>query len=47
MLSAGYVSPIYKTSCDVLLERGDFVRGTLGNTDFNEEPDVRPGETAD
>ncbi len=38
VLSAGYVSPAYKASCDYLIGQDDFTRDALGISDEDDEP---------
>lgn len=40
VVSAGYVSPAYKASCDYLIGQDDFARDALGITDYDEEPEI-------
>ncbi|GAB4463446.1 MAG: hypothetical protein Kow0031_41460 [Anaerolineae bacterium] len=40
VLSAGYVSPAYKASCDYLIGQDDFARDALGITEEEDEPEI-------
>ncbi|MBN1319056.1 MAG: NYN domain-containing protein [Anaerolineales bacterium] len=41
VLSAGYVSPAYKASCDYLISQDEFIRDALGITDHEDDLGIR------
>ena len=44
VISAGYVSPAYKASCDYLIGQDEFVRDALGIAEFDEELEIELDE---